>query len=249
SCEEVYLSNTSKTTTVSNTISIPNDEYSDDTPSVAQKIFNEVKDTLVTLQRDVKHRMNGKVINLSSSTHQEIHKIFKDEIVPIVNQVDARVQNFENHFVKEASKFVRDFKSLAMKADDSLDKIKVLECEIERLLRAVAQTKSIIDSLQEKLHDIIYENATLIAQLFDKVSKQKDTTKGTSVNTKFSKQSILRNQPSSSKSKLYYVTPLPKSKVLPNIDETDALSKLVTSKSEPPTREFTSVKNDKVIAP
>nr|GFC60051.1 hypothetical protein [Tanacetum cinerariifolium] len=137
SCEDVYLSNTSKTTTVSNTMSIPNDEYSDDIPSVAQKIFNEVKDTLVTLQHDVKHRMNGKVINLSSSTHQEIHKIFKDEIVPIVNQVDARVQNFENHFVKEASKFVRDFKSLAKKADDSLDKIKVLECEIERLLRAV----------------------------------------------------------------------------------------------------------------
>ncbi|GKB11689.1 hypothetical protein Tco_0845612 [Tanacetum coccineum] len=69
--------------------------------------------------------MNGNVINLSSSTHQEIHKIFKDEIVPIVNQVDARIQNFKNYFVKEAAKFIRDFKSLAREADDSLDKIKI----------------------------------------------------------------------------------------------------------------------------
>ncbi|GJU24017.1 retrovirus-related pol polyprotein from transposon TNT 1-94 [Tanacetum coccineum] len=41
-----------------------------------------------------------------------------------------------------------------------------------------AQTKTIIDSLQDKLHDTIYENAKLRAQLFDKTSEQKDTTKG-----------------------------------------------------------------------
>ncbi|GJZ98309.1 hypothetical protein Tco_0670762 [Tanacetum coccineum] len=46
-----------------------------------------------------------------------------------------------------------------------------------------AQTKTIIDSLQNTLHDMMYENAKLRAQLFDKVSEQKDTTKGTSVNT------------------------------------------------------------------
>ncbi|GJS47822.1 retrovirus-related pol polyprotein from transposon TNT 1-94 [Tanacetum coccineum] len=41
-----------------------------------------------------------------------------------------------------------------------------------------AQTKIITDSLQEKLNDTIYENAKLRAQFFDKVSEQKDTTKG-----------------------------------------------------------------------
>ncbi|GJW30447.1 hypothetical protein Tco_0047322 [Tanacetum coccineum] len=40
-----------------------------------------------------------------------------------------------------------------------------------------AQTKTIIDSLQTKLHDTIDENAKLRAQLFDKASKQKDPTK------------------------------------------------------------------------
>nr|GEX68383.1 hypothetical protein [Tanacetum cinerariifolium] len=73
----------------------------------------------------------------SSSAHQELHKIVKDENFPIVNQVDARVQNFEIQFLKEAAKFVGDFKSLAKEADESLAKHKALELEIERLLRAV----------------------------------------------------------------------------------------------------------------
>ncbi|GJY38977.1 retrovirus-related pol polyprotein from transposon TNT 1-94 [Tanacetum coccineum] len=74
-------------------------------------------------------------------------KILKYEIAPIVNQVDVRVQNFEIQFLKEAAKFVRDFKSLAKKADESLDKIKVLEYENKRLLRAVV-SQDIMDIVQ-----------------------------------------------------------------------------------------------------
>ncbi|GKE73685.1 hypothetical protein Tco_1535726 [Tanacetum coccineum] len=289
--------------------------------------------------------------NWSSSVHQEIHKIIKDEIFPTVNQVDARVQNFKIQFLKEASKFVRDFKSLAKEADESLAKHKALELEIECLLRAVvsqdimsimqinsvvdtsnlhtklertkerfenciikrgmnmlnfgmigdlkgkskdtldplsqklenenvelefqvlnydkenahlkttyknlfdsikvtrAQTKTIIDTLQDKLHGTIYENAKLRARLFDNVSEQKDTTKGTSMNTQFCKQSILGKPPYSSRSKLYVVTPFPKSKGLPKIDESHALSKPVTSNSVPTPQESKFMKNDKVIAP
>ncbi|GJZ25575.1 hypothetical protein Tco_0569828 [Tanacetum coccineum] len=73
----------------------------------------------------------------SSPAYQEFHKIIKNEIAPIVNQVDARVQNFETHFMKEATKFVQDFKSLVKEAGEFLDKISVLEKENERLLRAV----------------------------------------------------------------------------------------------------------------
>ncbi|GJT32153.1 hypothetical protein Tco_0922572 [Tanacetum coccineum] len=94
------------------------------------------------------------------------------------------------------------------------------------------QTKTIIDTLQTKLHDTIYENAKLRAQLFDKVSDQKDTTRGTSANTKFAKQSIL-GKPPSSKPKLYVVTPLPKSTAFPKVGETNALSNQVTSKLVP----------------
>nr|GEX81750.1 hypothetical protein [Tanacetum cinerariifolium] len=92
--------------------------------------------------------------NWSSSAHQELHKIVKDEIFPIVNLVDARVQNFEIHFLKEAAKFVGDFKSLAKDADESLAKHKALELEIKRLLRtvvsqdfmSVVQKASVVDT-------------------------------------------------------------------------------------------------------
>nr|GEU41661.1 hypothetical protein [Tanacetum cinerariifolium] len=113
-----------------------------------------------------------------------------------------------------------------------------------------AQTKAIIDSLQDKLHDTIYENAKLRAQLFDKVSEQKDTNKGTSVNTQFSKRSIL-GKPHSSLSgpKLYFVTPLPKSKVIPKVGESKDLSKPVTSDSVPTSKVSTVMNNKRVIAP
>nr|GEX89207.1 retrovirus-related Pol polyprotein from transposon TNT 1-94 [Tanacetum cinerariifolium] len=265
--EELYFSNTSKTANVSTSISILNEEFSDDTtPSVARKFLNDVKSTIVTLQRVVKHRMTLDTYNWSSSAHQELHKIIKDEKFPIVNQVDARVQNFEIQFLKEAAKFVGDFKYFAKEADESLARHKALEFEIEHLLKAVCeeckfdkisydkayndmqqkierlqaqlgdlkgkskdtscvsdtlnplfqklenenvelefqvlnyakenahlkttyknlldsisvtrtQTKIIIDSLQNKLHNTIYENAKLRAQLFDTVSDQKDTTR------------------------------------------------------------------------
>ncbi|GJX11023.1 hypothetical protein Tco_0200882 [Tanacetum coccineum] len=47
-----------------------------------------------------------------------------------------------------------------------------------------AQTNSIIDSLQKQLYETIYENAKLRAQLFDRVSEPKGTTKGTRGNEK-----------------------------------------------------------------
>nr|GEX86580.1 integrase, catalytic region, zinc finger, CCHC-type, peptidase aspartic, catalytic [Tanacetum cinerariifolium] len=136
----------------------------DTTLSVARKFLNEVKSTIVTLQRVVKHRMTIETHNWSSFAHQELHKIVKDENFPIVNQVDARVQNFEKQFLKEATKFVGDFKSLAKEADESLAKHKALELEIERLLRAVVsqdimsvvQKTSVVDisNLQTELERI-----------------------------------------------------------------------------------------------
>nr|GEZ14185.1 retrovirus-related Pol polyprotein from transposon TNT 1-94 [Tanacetum cinerariifolium] len=57
---------------------------------------------------------------------------------------DARLQNFEIQFLKEAAKFVGDFKSLAKESGESLAKHKALKLEIERLLRAV---QSIVGNL------------------------------------------------------------------------------------------------------
>nr|GEV89443.1 retrovirus-related Pol polyprotein from transposon TNT 1-94 [Tanacetum cinerariifolium] len=135
--EELFLSNVSNTVIIPKTISIPNEDLSDETtPSVARKFLNEVKSSLVTLQRVVKQKMTLEIHNWSSSAHKEVHRNISHEIAPIINQVDARVQNFEIQFLQEATKFVRDFKSLAKEADESLDKQKSLELEIERLLKA-----------------------------------------------------------------------------------------------------------------
>ncbi|GJZ01626.1 hypothetical protein Tco_0519587 [Tanacetum coccineum] len=201
--EELYFSNTSKTTNVSKSILIPNEEFSDDT-------------------------------------------------------------------TPKATKFDQDFKSLAKEADESLTKNKALELEIERLLRAVVSQD--IMSIVQTYNDMKQKIERLQAQLGDQkgkskdtpcvsntldplsqkledenVSKQKDTTHGTRVNTKFVNQSILGKSPSS-RPKLYYVTPLPKSKVFPKVGESNALSKLVTSNSTPSSHKSTVVNNERVIA-
>nr|GEX06745.1 hypothetical protein [Tanacetum cinerariifolium] len=97
----------------------------------------------------MKHRITIETQNWSSSAHQELHKIVREEIFPIVNQVDARVQNFKIQFFKEVAKFVGDFKSHENEADASLDKHKALELEIKRLLKAVV-SQDIINIVQKE---------------------------------------------------------------------------------------------------
>nr|GFC09798.1 hypothetical protein [Tanacetum cinerariifolium] len=110
------------------------------------------------------------------------------EIFPIVNQVDARLQNFEIQFLKEAAKFVREFKYLAKEADASLAKHKILEMDIERLLKAVVshdiisvvQNASVVDTsdLQTELEpykSMEQKIERLQAQLVDLKGKSKYT--------------------------------------------------------------------------
>ncbi|GJV64283.1 hypothetical protein Tco_1475111, partial [Tanacetum coccineum] len=76
-----------------------------------------------------------------------------------------------------AAKFVRDFKSLGKEADESLSMHKSLEYEIELPLRAV---------VSQDIMSIVQSNSFI-----DKVSEQKEKTKGTSSNTKFTNQSTM----------------------------------------------------------
>nr|GFA91617.1 hypothetical protein [Tanacetum cinerariifolium] len=143
--EELFLSNVLNMVTVSKTISIPNENLSDDTtPSVARKFLNEVKSSLMTLQR-------------------------------VVKQIMTLVQNFETQFLQEAAKFVRDFKSLAKEADESLDKQKSLELEIKRLLKA-SVSHDIMSIVQNVFVDAPSDLQTeLDPQLRDLKGKSNDT--------------------------------------------------------------------------
>ncbi|GJV62550.1 hypothetical protein Tco_1473378 [Tanacetum coccineum] len=159
---------------------------------------------------------------MSSSNSNSIKKTFnpnsKDTLC-VSNTLDPLPQNHENENVElefQIRNYSKENAYLKTAYQNLFDYINVTQ----------TQTKTIIDSLQIKLHDIIYENTKLRAQLYDKVSEQKDIHKGTSLNTQSYKQSILGKPPSSSRPKLYPITPFPKSKGLPKIDETHALSKL-----------------------
>nr|GEW63749.1 retrovirus-related Pol polyprotein from transposon TNT 1-94 [Tanacetum cinerariifolium] len=178
-----------------------------------------------------------KYIQRSSSAHQEIHKIVKDEILPIVNQVDAMVQNFKIQFLKEAAKFVRDFKSLVKEADESIVKHKAFELEIKHLLRVV---------VSQDIMSVVQNNSVVdTSNLQTKLER-------TSENTKFSNQTILGKPSlrppfccSTTKCILIETT---KAVLLKAVESND-LSNPVTSNSVPTTKEPKVVENDKLIAP
>ncbi|GJX76321.1 hypothetical protein Tco_0323132 [Tanacetum coccineum] len=200
--------------------------------------------------------------NWSSSVHQEIHNIIKDEIFPIVNQVDARVQNFKIQFLKEAAKFVRDFQSLAKEADESLAKHKGFELEVERLLRLVvsqdimsivhnnsvvytSNLQTELERTNERFENCIIKKENEYAKLwndwykkceeckYDKISYDK------AYNDMQQKIERLQSQLGDHKGK---------SKDTSCVDKTNDLSNPVTSNSIPTTKESKVVENDKVIA-
>ncbi|GJX26486.1 retrovirus-related pol polyprotein from transposon TNT 1-94 [Tanacetum coccineum] len=179
---------------------------------------------------------------LSAVISQDIMSIVQNPTVVETSDLQTKLDKLENENMElefQIKNYAKENAHLRTAYKNLSDSINVTR----------THTKAIIDSLQNKLYDTIYKNAKLRAQLFDKVSEQKDTTRGTSANTKFAKQSILRKPPSSSRPKLYVVTPLPKSTAIPKVGETNALSNQVTSNSVPSSQELKVVENDNVIAP
>ncbi|GJX42026.1 integrase, catalytic region, zinc finger, CCHC-type containing protein [Tanacetum coccineum] len=198
------------------------------------KAYNDMQQKIERLQAQLgDHKGKSKDTPCVSNTLDPLPQKLENENV----ELEFQVRNYE----KENAHLKTAYKNL-------FDSINVTR----------AQTKLIIDSLQNKLHDTIYENAKLRAQLFDKVSEQKDTTKGTSTNTKFANQSTerkpflqsLRNkfvvrQPNAFQSERPNFS---KTRVPQKVDKTNDLSNPVTSNSVPTTKESKVVENDKVIA-
>ncbi|GJT01347.1 retrovirus-related pol polyprotein from transposon TNT 1-94 [Tanacetum coccineum] len=132
----------------------------------------------IKLDNTCNKRSNGCKLQL------EISRV-KVRILMLSNTLDPLSQKLENENVElefQVRNYEKEIAHLKTTYKNLFDSISVTR----------AQTKTIIDSLQHKLHDTIYENAKLRAQLFDKVSDQVDTTKGTSTNTKFANQSTER---------------------------------------------------------
>nr|GFB72264.1 hypothetical protein [Tanacetum cinerariifolium] len=81
---------------------------------------------------------------------------------------DARMQNFEIQFLKEAAKFVGEFKSLAKEADAFLAKHKILELEIERILKAVVSDQK--DNTQDSSKNTKFAKQP-IAEILSKIGE------------------------------------------------------------------------------
>nr|GEZ18632.1 hypothetical protein [Tanacetum cinerariifolium] len=125
--EELFLSNVFNMVTASKTLSIPNEDLSDDT----------------TPRFTIGHLLLKKRF-----TELYLMKLIQ--------------------FLQEAAKFVRDFKSLAKEADESLDKQKSLELEIERLLKA-SVSHDIMFIVQNSLVDVPFDLRTELDRTKEKL--------------------------------------------------------------------------------
>ncbi|GJY19786.1 hypothetical protein Tco_0392352 [Tanacetum coccineum] len=236
----------------------------------------KMKETNAELTTEIaRYKNQEKCFEISQEKYDKLERVQNFEI-QIFKEAAKFVQKFKS-LEKEADESLAKNKTLELEIEHLLraiisqDIMSIVQCnsvvDTSNLQTELERTKEhTLDPLSQKLENENVElefqvrnykrNAhlktaykrTLRAQLFDKVSERKDTTKGTSVNTQFCKQSILGKPPSSSRLKLYSVTPFPKSKGLPKINESHALSKLVTSNLVPIPTVSKVVKNDNVIS-
>ncbi|GJR66509.1 retrovirus-related pol polyprotein from transposon TNT 1-94 [Tanacetum coccineum] len=289
--EDLYFSNISKTASVFKSISIPNEEFSDDnTPSVARKFLNEPNlfETSNLLQKKADESV-AKHKTLEFEIERLLRVFVKKDIMSIVQsnsvvdtsnlqiELDRMKEKLKNCIIKKEKEYVVLWNSWYTKAyNDMQQKIERLQAQLgdqkgksqdtpcvsntldplsqklenenvelefqvrnyekeiahlkttyKNLFDSIsvtrAQTKTIIHSLQNKLQD--------------KVSEQKDTTKGTSTNTK---------QPNAFQSEHPKFS---KTRVPPKVVESNDLSNPVSSNSAPSSRESTVVNNERVIAP
>ncbi|GJU59457.1 putative ribonuclease H-like domain-containing protein [Tanacetum coccineum] len=128
-----------------------------------------------------------------------------------------------------------------------------LQTELERLQQKIKRLQAQLGDQKGKSKDTPYVSNTLdpLSQKLENENVElefQDTTHGTSTNTKFAKQSILGKPPSSFRPKLYAVTPLPKSKAIPKIDESHALFKTSPHQIGPTPTEIKIMKMNNVIS-
>nr|GEW36126.1 uncharacterized mitochondrial protein AtMg00810-like [Tanacetum cinerariifolium] len=253
--EEFYFSNDSKTANVLKSISIPNEEFSDDTtPSVARKFLNEEEAKFVgdfkSLAKEAdeslaKHKALELEIEhlLKAVVSQDIMSVVQTNSVVDTSNLQTELEHmkerFENRIIKKENEYAKLWNDWYKKCDEcKYDKIsydkayKDMQQKIERLQAQLGDlngkskyTLCVSDTLNTLPQKLKNENVELEFQ----VSVQKENTRATSKNTKFAKQSILGKPPM--------------------LSEIHALSKPVTSNYVPTPQESKVVKNDKVIAP
>ncbi|GKD21366.1 hypothetical protein Tco_1223069 [Tanacetum coccineum] len=200
------------------------------------------------LELEIKHLLravvNQDIMSIVQSNFAVDTSNLQLELERMKEQIENCVIKKENEYAKLCNDWYKKYEECKYEKISYDKAYNDMKQKIERLQAQLGDQKgkskdtpcvsNTLDPLSQKLED-------------ENVSKQKDTTHGTRVNTKFVNQSIL-GKPPSSRPKLYSVTPLPKSKVYPKVGESNALSKLVTSNSTPSSHKSIVMNNERVIA-
>ncbi|GKD45915.1 hypothetical protein Tco_1270560, partial [Tanacetum coccineum] len=215
----------------------------------------EVEKEAATFVRDFKSLANEADASLAK------HKAFEFEIKRLLREVVSQytMSIVQNPTVVETSDLQIELDRTKERFENSY---KDMQQKIERLQAQLGDQKGksedttcvsdTLDPLSQKLENENVElEFQLRAQLFDKVSEQKDLTKGTVVNTKFINQSTMGNpflqplrnhfvvrQPNAFQSERPKLVP-------PKVVESNDLSNLVTSNSVPITTKVNVMKNDR----
>nr|GEW03525.1 retrovirus-related Pol polyprotein from transposon TNT 1-94 [Tanacetum cinerariifolium] len=168
--KELYFSNTSKTNNVSKPISIPNEEFSDDTiPSVARKFLNEVKSTIVTLQS----KFVGDFKSLAKEADESLakHKALELEIEHLLRAVVSQdimsvVQNISvgetSNLQTELERMKERLENCIIKKENEYAKLwndwykKCEECKFDKISydKAYNDMQKKINRLQAQLGDL-----------------------------------------------------------------------------------------------
>ncbi|GJQ94979.1 hypothetical protein Tco_0006118 [Tanacetum coccineum] len=134
---------------------------SEETLELAQKSRLKMKQ----LNKEIKpanytkiNHLSGVFVSQTAKSREELYLSNTFKTANVSKSISIPNEEFSDDATPKTAKFVRDFKSLAMKADESLARHKALELEIERLLRAV-----------------VSQDIMLQAQLGDQKGKCKDT--------------------------------------------------------------------------
>ncbi|GJX99614.1 retrovirus-related pol polyprotein from transposon TNT 1-94 [Tanacetum coccineum] len=165
-----------------------------------------------------------------------LRAVVNQDIMSIVqNPTENEYAKLWNVWYKKCKECKYDKISYDKAYNDMQQKIKHFQAQLGDLKGKCKDTPCVLDTLDSLCQKLKKENVELEFQLFDKVSEQVDTTKGTSTNTKFANQSTERKpslqpvrknlvvrQPNAFQSEH---TTSSKNRVPQKVDETNDLSK------------------------
>ncbi|GJU44359.1 hypothetical protein Tco_1201625 [Tanacetum coccineum] len=160
---------------------------SEETMQLAQESRQKMKQ----LNKEIKpanytkiNHLSGVFVSQTAKSQEEVYLVNTSKMATVSKSISIPNEEFLDDTTLKAAKFVRDFKSLAKEADESLAKHKTLELEIERLLRAVVcqdimsivQNPSVVDSpnlqteldrTKERLENCIIKKENEYAKLWN----------------------------------------------------------------------------------